>query len=310
MIVLKNVSKSLQGKQILKRISFHISENETVGIIGRNGAGKTTLLHVMTGLLGAEEGFLRVGNAEYLIADRQVLKTTAFVSGDKSQLWEDIRIRDSLAHAVKMYGISPNEAEKRFLELDKIFEIQPFLDALPQTLSLGERMRCELVYALLSAPKLLLLDEAMIGLDVSMKYRIMEYFAQQKKTQERTILYTSHNFGEIEALCDRILFMDEGRIIFDGSIQQMMETFAPLYQMEVAIGDKIPDFEDLPLEKFVITNQNVRIIYDKQKIDTTQILKHIMAQTKILDVRLSEPNLEEIIMKIYDLGFHKNMMQV
>lgn len=299
MIVLKDVSKTLQGKQVLNKISFHIAENEMVGLIGRNGAGKTTLLRVLTGLLEVEEGFLRVGNTESLIENRQMLKSIAYVSGDRNQLWEDIRIRDSLAHGIHMYGVSQSEAEKRFKELDVVFEIAPFLDALPQSLSLGERMRCELVYALLSAPKLLLLDEAMIGLDVSMKYRIMEYFEQVKKRQQITILYTSHNFGEIEALCDRILLIDEGCIIFDGSVQEIMKEFAPLYQLKFVIEGNIPDFEDMPLEKFVIRNREIEIVYDKQKIDTTQVLEHIMRQTKIVDVRLFEPNLEDTIKKIY-----------
>lgn len=300
MIVLKEISKSLQGKRILNNISFHISENETVGIIGKNGAGKTTLLHVIAGLLEVEKGFLRVGGTEVLIEDRQMLKKFAYVSGDKYQLWEDIRVCDSLAHALKMYEVPKCEQEKRWKELIQVFEIQPFLKTVPKSLSLGERMRCELVYALLPAPKLLLLDEAMIGLDVSMKHKIMKYFEQIKQTQEITILYTSHNYGEIERLCDRILFIDEGRIIFDGSVQEMMNEFAPLYQMEVVVAEKIPDFEDLPLEKFIITNQNLRIVYDEQKIETSQILEHMMRQTKILKVKLYEPNLEDTIKKIYN----------
>ena len=299
MIVLKDISKSLQGRRILNNISFHISENETVGIIGRNGAGKTTLLRVIAGLLEVEEGFFRVGETEFLIADRQMLQNVAFVSGEKHQLWEDIRVCDSLELCIKMYGVSKRMAEKRFKELDEVFEVRTLLDEIPQTLSVGERMRCELVYALLAAPKLLLLDEAMLGLDVSMKYRIMEYLEQIKKKQEMTILYTSHNFGEIENLCDRILLLDEGGIIFDGSVQQMLKEFAPLYQMEVLVEDGVLDFEDLPLEKFVITNNHVQIFYDKQKIETAQILEHVLAQTCVLDVRVLEPNLEETIKKIY-----------
>ena len=259
------------------------------------------MLRVIAGLLEVDEGFLRIRGAEIPIEDRQVLKQISFVSAEKHQLWEDIRIRDSLGHCVKMYGISKQTAKKRFEELDKVFEIQPFLDALPQTLSVGERMRCELVYALLSAPKLLLLDEAMIGLDVSMKYKIMEYFMELKNRQEITILYTSHNFGEIEALCDRILVIETGHIMFDGSMEQMMQEFAPLYQIEMVVADRIPDFEDLPLEKFEIANNNVKIVYDKQKIDTAQILEHIIAQTKVVDMRIFEPNLEETIKRFKTL---------
>lgn len=299
MIVLKNISKSLQGKRILNDISFHISKNETVGIIGLNGAGKTTLLNVIAGFLEPDSGFLRVGDAEALLEDKQMLRTFSYVSGTRSQLWEDIRIKDSLAHCVRMYGISELEAKRRLEQLEEIFEIQPFLTALPKSLSLGERMRCELVYALLSAPKILLIDEAMIGLDVSRKHKIMAYLEQMKNTQEVTIMYTSHNLMEVETLCDRILVIDHGRIIFDGTVERIMQDFSPLYHMDVVIEEGLPDFEDLPLEKIVITNHRIHMAYDRQKIDTAQILAHIMAQTKIQNVQMLEPNLEETIKKIY-----------
>lgn len=300
MIILKNISKSLQGKSILNNISVHISKNESIGIIGLNGAGKTTLLNVIAGFLEPDSGFLRVGDTEVVFENRQILKSFSFVSGNRAQLWEDIRIKDSFAHCVKMYGISKSEAEKRLKELDEVFEINSFLESVPQSLSLGERIRCELAYALLSAPKILLLDEALIGLDVSVKHKIMEYLEQIKRSQKTTMIYTSHNLLEIEKLCDRILLIDQGRIIFDGTVERMMQDFSPLYHMEMVIGEKLPDFEDLPLEKVRITNNNLRIVYDKQKIDTTQILTHIMEQTEVLDVQMFEPNLEETIKKIYE----------
>lgn len=300
MIILKKISKSLQGKSILNNISVHISKNESIGIIGLNGAGKTTLLNVIAGFLEPDSGFLRVGDAEVVFENRQILKSFSFVSGNRAQLWEDIRIKDSFAHCVKMYGIAKSEAEKRLKELDEVFEINSFLESVPQSLSLGERIRCELAYALLSAPKILMLDEALIGLDVSVKHKIMEYLEQIKRSQKTTMIYTSHNLLEIEKLCDRILLIDQGRIIFDGTVERMMQDFSPLYHMEMVIGEKLPDFEDLPLEKVRITNNSLHIVYDKQKIDTTQILTHIMEQTEVLDAQMFEPNLEETIKKIYE----------
>lgn len=299
MIVLKNISKSLQEKMILKNISFHIAENETVGIIGLNGAGKTTLLNVIAGVIEPDSGFIRVKNTEVVLENRQVLKEIAYVSGSRFQLWNDIRIKDSLAHCIEMYGISKSEAQTRWKQLDDVFEINLFLESLPKSLSLGERMRCELVYALLSEPKLLLVDEAVIGLDVSMKHRIMEYLVNMKNAAKTTVIYTSHNLLEVEKLCDRILLIDHGSIIFDGTVKRMMQDFSPLYHMDIEIEGRLPDFEDLPLERFRITNHNVEIVYDKQKIDTAQILAHVMAQTKILEVQMFEPNLEETIKKIY-----------
>lgn len=300
MIVLKNISKTLQGKCILKDISFHISKNETVGIIGLNGAGKTTLLNIISGLMEADRGFLRVGNIEHVLDNKQHLREISYVSGTRFQLWEDIRIKDSFAHCAKMYGISKTEAEKRLRYLEEVFEIAPFLESLPQSLSLGERMRCELVYALLPEPKLLLLDEAMIGLDVSIKHKIMTYLEAIKNMQNTTMIYTSHNLMEVERLCNRILLIDHGTLIFDGTIERIMQDFSPLYHMDITVREKLPDFEDLPLEKISIENNKIRIVYDKQKIDSAQILTHVLEQTQLVDVQMFEPDLEGTIKKIYE----------
>ena len=300
MIVLKNISKKLQNKTVLNEISFHISPNESVGIIGLNGAGKTTLLNVIAGLIKPDSGFLRIGGKENALDNYNVLRSLAYVSGTKSQLWEDIKIKDSFAHCIKMYQIPKDEAQKRFQELEEVFEVEAFLYSEPQNLSLGERMRCELVYALLAEPKILMLDEAMIGLDVSIKYKIMQYFARIKNEKKTTIIYTSHNLVEVEKLCDRVILVDNGKIIFDGSIERIMREFSPLYHMEVRVEEGLPDFEDLPLEKIGIEKDVLHIVYDKQKIDTAQILKHVMEKSKILDVRLLEPDLEGTIKKIYE----------
>lgn len=300
-IVLKDISKSLQGKRILSDISFHIAPNESVGLIGLNGAGKTTLLNVMAGLLKPDSGFLRMDGAEMLLEEKEKLKGVAYVSGLKSQLWEDIRIRDSLSHCGRMYGFTEVEIEKRIVDLDKVFEIHDFMDALPKSLSLGERMRCELLYALLARPRILMLDEAMIGLDVSMKYKIEEYFRWLKNEKVMTMLYTSHNLAEVERICDRILLIDHGKILFDGAIDRLLQEFSPLYRMEIVVENGgVPDFEDLPVERIYIEHKKILIVYDKKKIDSAFILSHVLEQFKVLDVKIFEPDLETTIKKIYE----------
>lgn len=300
MIVLKNVSKKLQEKAVLHDISFHISPNENVGVIGLNGAGKTTLLNVMAGIIKPDSGFIRVGGAENVIEHKEVLKDMTYVSGTRTQLWEDIRVKDSFAHCMQMYQISREEALQRLEELDKVFEIKEFLQQIPSSLSLGERMRCELVYALLTEPKILLLDEAMIGLDVSHKYKIMQYFAKLREEKRTTMIYTSHNLVEVEKLCDRIILIDHGRIIFDGSVDRIMQEFSPLYHMEIKVGEGLPDLEDLPFERISIDKDGVCIVYDRQKIDTAQILRHLLEKCKLQDMHLYEPDLEGTIKKIYE----------
>lgn len=299
MIVLKNVCKTLSGKEVLKDISFHIAESETVGIIGLNGAGKTTLLDTIVGMIKPDSGFIRTGGAECIIEEKSLLRNLAYVSGTRSQMWETHKVKDSFDNCVNMYRMDRRIAESRLTELAEIFEIKAFMDRTPESLSVGERMRCELVYALLVQPKILLLDEVMIGLDISIKYRIMQFFEKYRNEQHAAIIYTSHNLTEVETLCERVILIDAGRIIFDGKVERIMEMFSPFYRMEVRIEDKLPDFEDLPLEKYSVDGDVMTLDYDKQKIETAQILRHLMEKCKFSDIKLFEPNLEETIKKIY-----------
>ena len=250
MIVLKDICKKLGENQVLDHISFHISPNENVGIIGLNAAGKTTLLNVIAGVLKPDSGFIRVGGSENVFEDKKMLRKLSYVSGMRHQLWEDLRVKDSFENGIKMYHLDEKRAKARLEELEELFEIKDLVHMRPQKLSLGERMRCELVYGLLAEPQILMLDEAMIGLDVSVKYKIMEYFQEYRKKRQSTILFTSHNLMEVENLCDRIILLDKGTVIFDGSVERIMKEFAPLYRMKMKTEGVLPDFDDLPLEKY------------------------------------------------------------
>ena len=299
MIVLKDICKKLGENQVLDHISFHISPNENVGIIGLNAAGKTPLLNVIAGVLKPDSGFIRVGGSENVFEDKKMLRKLSYVSGMGHQLWEDLRVKDSFENGIKMYHLDEKRAKVRLEELEELFEIKDLVHMRPQKLSLGERMRCELVYGLLAEPKILMLDEAMIGLDVSVKYKIMEYFQEYRKKRQSTILFTSHNLMEVENLCDRIILLDKGTVIFDGSVERIMKEFAPLYRMKMKTEGILPDFDDLPLEKIRILQDGIEVIYDQQKIKTEQILEHVVKKTPVEEVKLYEPDLEGTIKKIY-----------
>lgn len=299
-IVLKDINKSFEEKQVLKNVSFYIAPGEKVGIIGKNGAGKTTLLRIMNGTLKPDDGFLRIHYTENPLKNFQVLKDIVCISGTQSQLWKDMRIRDSFDNCIRMYKLPKQGAKERLNKLIEILEVEALLNALPRDLSLGERMRCELVYALLVEAPILMMDEVMIGLDVSVKHKIMTYFETYFKKKECTLIYTGHNLAEVERLCDRILLIDKGKIIYDGSIDRIMREFSPLYQMEIKIGENFPDMEDLPIEWMRIEKDKLYIAYDKKKIDTAQILKHLKKKMVLLDVKLHEPDLESTIKKVYE----------
>ena len=300
MIVFKDINKSFSEKRILKDISFYISPGERVGIVGNNGAGKTTLLRIMSGTLKPDNGFIRINYSENPLENFEVLKDIVCISGTQSQLWKDMRIKDSFDNCIRMYKLPKESAKERLNTLVDVFEIEPLLNEIPGKLSLGEKMRCELVYALLIEAPVLLMDEAMIGLDVSIKHKAIEYFEKYCKLKECTLVYTSHNLTEVEKLCERILLIDEGKIIFDGSIDRFMREFSPLYRMEIKVGENLPDMEDLPIEKLGMENDRLYITYDKKKIDTAQILKHLKDKTVLLDIKLFEPDLENTIKKVYE----------
>lgn len=155
MIVLKNVCKDFGGKRVLDNISFHIAPGERVGIIGRNGAGKTTLLNIIAGMLRPDSGFLRVNGTENPLEHYDALRELSYVSGTRGQLWEDLTVKHSLENCAKMYGVDKSGVRARLEALEDVFGVQAFMDFLPGSLSLGEKMRCELVYGLLSNPKIL-----------------------------------------------------------------------------------------------------------------------------------------------------------
>lgn len=300
MIVLKDINKRFEEKHVLKDISFYIAPGEKVGIIGKNGAGKTTLLRVMNGTLKPDEGFLRIHYTENPLENFQVLKDIVCISGTQSQLWKDMRVRDSFENCIRMYKLPKQEAEERLSKLIEVLEVEPLLNALPVNLSLGERMRCELVYALLVEAPILMMDEVMLGLDVSVKYKVMKYLETYCNERECTLIYTGHNLAEVERLCDRILLIDKGKIIYDGSVDRIMREFSPLYQIEISVGENFPDMEDLPVEWMRIENDRLHIAYDKKKIDTAQILKHLKDKMVLADIKLHEPDLESTIKKVYE----------
>ena len=306
MIVVKDVYKTLrienESKTVLDNISFHIAENECVGIIGKNGAGKTTMLNVLSGIWKADRGFIRISGCRDTLKDFDVLKKLAYVSGNKSQLWNDLNLKYSFDNCAKMYGIKKEHYKQRLEELLDLFEIRECIEMPVTNLSLGQRIRGELIYALLPEPEILFLDEALIGLDVSIKEKVMKHLLHLKNEKKITIIYTSHNLTEVERLCDRIILIDSGRIIYDDNLTKLMKEYAPTYQLVIDIAGENPDLEDLPVERYEIDGDVQRIWFVKQKIEPAIIIKHISSRCVINDMKLIEPNLEDTIKNIYRKG--------
>lgn len=299
MIVLKEINKTMKNKHIIKDCTFHIRPGECVGLLGKNGAGKTTLLNLMSGMLLPDSGFLRINHTDELLMSKHARKDLVYISGVKSQLWQDLRIKDSFTHCAKMYGTD----KSRLDELIQLCEAQTLLDSYPQNLSLGERIRCEIVYALLANSSILFMDEVMIGLDATVKQRIFECLQQMKNERKTTMIYTSHNLMEVQRLCDRVLLLDEGRVICDGSVERIMWEYAPLYQLKITLeGNLLPDLEDLPIRKFVMDGEQLSIFFDNREIEKAELIKFVTNKCSVKDLKLVEPDLEDTIKAIYKEG--------
>lgn len=300
MIVVKNVSKTFHNKKVINDISFHIAPFECTGIIGKNGAGKTTLLNIMSGMLKSDCGFVRISGCKDTLKDYGTLRKLSYVSGTRSQLWSDMKLIYSFDNCGKMYGMDRQNFKERLGMLADIFDIKDCLHKPVNYLSLGQKARSELVYALLPEPEILFLDEAMVGLDVSVKDRVMSVLNELKENRKTTIIYTSHNLAEVEKLCDRIILMDNGMKIFDGSVEGIMKECAPEYRIDFEVQGKFPDMEDLPVEKYAMDDNILSIKFQKQKLETAAIIRHITGRCKIKNIKLIEPNLEDTVKKIYE----------
>lgn len=249
---------------------------------------------------------MRTNGTESLIENHKALRDLVYVSGTGRQLWEDLTVRASFENCMRMYGITPSVYRSRLERLEAVFQTKALMDMRPGNLSLGERMRCELVYALLVNPRILLLDEVLVGIDVSVKHEIMTFFETERQERHSTMIYTSNQLSEVEKLCGRVILLDEGRVIFDGKTERLIKEFSPDYRMEIRITGGLPDFEDLPLERYGAFADRVVIDYDVHKIGTARLLEHLMAKNEIRDIKLSEPDLEGTIRKIYGGGYGRH----
>lgn len=202
-------------------ISFHIAEGEMVGLIGLNGAGKTTTLKMLAGLIHPSEGTIKVNGFTPKELKKEYLKEIGLVMGNKSQLWWDISAYASFELEGAIYGLEDNEIKQRIDTLANILDVTDLLKTPVRKLSLGERMKMELILVLLHNPSILFLDEPTIGLDILSQKKLRDFIRLYNKEHAVTMIITSHNMRDVEELCDRVIVIDQGTIIYDGSIENL-----------------------------------------------------------------------------------------
>jgi len=281
-------------------VSFKIEPGELVGFLGPNGAGKTTTLKMLAGLLFPTTGTAKVlGYTPWERADGY-RRQFALVLGQKNQLWWDLPARESLELNAKIYGIPKDRFEKTVAELTELLGVQHKLNVSVRELSLGERMKMELIASLLHQPRVLFLDEPTIGLDVVSQKTVREFIRRHNATQKTTILLTSHYMADIQALCQRVIIIDHGKIFFDGKLSDIVDRFADFKLVTI----QCEKANEIPAAKLAgygeVTEQTTAALTLKVKRDhVIAACKSLLDELPITDIDIQEIPIEDVIRQIF-----------
>lgn len=300
-------------KTAVDDISFKIETGEIVGYIGSNGAGKSTTIKMMTGILAPTKGECLVEGINPSQHRKENAQNIGVVFGQRTQLWWDLPLSESFTILKEIYNVSDKEYAERMEFLNRVLELQEFFNRPVRTLSLGQRMRADLGAALLHNPKVLYLDEPTIGLDLVVKDNIRRAINEINQKYQTTVILTTHDIGDIEELCSRIIIIDEGKKIYDGSLAELKDTYGTRRKvsMEIKHAEKVKELhlsqrlgmsEEECVTEYDAENSIFCVTFDKHRIQVPQILSAVMEITEVKDVQIQETELSEIVKEIYSHG--------
>ncbi|MBM3836184.1 MAG: ATP-binding cassette domain-containing protein [Verrucomicrobia bacterium] len=281
-------------------VTFSINEGELVGFLGPNGAGKTTTLKMLAGLLYPSSGAARV--LGYVPWERKdgYRRQFALLLGQKNQLWWDLPARESLELNSKIYGIPPAEFERTVSEMTALLDVKEKLNVMVRELSLGERMKMELIAALLHQPKVLFLDEPTIGLDVVSQKTVRDFLRHYNAQRKTTILLTSHYMADIQELCRRVIIIDRGTIFFDGRLDEVLDRFADFKIVTIQCAEASPAATANLIRYGEVVEQTTASIKLKVKRDRViPVCKALLDELPVTDIDIQEVPIEDIIRRIF-----------
>lgn len=284
----------------VENVNFTVEEGEFVGFLGPNGAGKTTTLKMLAGLLYPTSGSANVLGYVPWQREDGYRRQFALLLGQKNQLWWDLPARESLELNSKIYGIDEKLFQQTVAELTELLEVKDKLNVMVRELSLGERMKMELIAALLHQPKVLFLDEPTIGLDVISQKTVRQFLRTHNATRKTTILLTSHYMADIQELCQRVIIIDHGKIFFDGKLSEVLDRFADFKIVTIAFEGGL-NCSAAQLAKYgEVTEQNPGNIKLKVKRDRViPVCKALLDELPVSDIDIQEVPIEDVIRQIF-----------
>jgi ABC-2 type transport system ATP-binding protein len=293
--------RTYRSVDAVKQVSFSIEPGEVVGFLGANGAGKTTTLKMLTGLIHPSSGKVQVAGFTPFGRKAAFLQKITLVMGQKQQLIWDLPALDSLKINAAIYGISDKEYRMRVGELTEMLSLQDKLKQPVRKLSLGERMKAEFLAALLHRPQVLFLDEPTLGLDVNAQVGVRDFLREYNSKYGATILLTSHYMADITALCDRVLVIHQGQLVYDGGLNKLIDNFAPCREVKVELAHPIPEAKLLPYGEIkALEGQSVRFLVERDLL--TRTVAKMLAELEVVDLTVTDPPVEEIIGRVFNAG--------
>ena len=277
-------NRKYEIRKAVDDISFQIKKGEIVGFIGPNGAGKSTTIKMLSGILYPDEGKLGVNGFVPYKQRKQYVKNIGVVFGQKTQLNWDLPLIESFELMKFIYKIPQEKYEKNLHKFVKLLDMEDFINQPVRQLSLGQRMRGDIVAALLHSPEVVFFDEPTIGLDVVAKEKIRDFIKYMNKTEQTTIIFTTHDMQDIEKVCDRLIIIDSGKKVYDGSIDEIKTKYAYSKTVEMLLEDGTKQIQT----------------FDVRKVPMNEVMEKLFAQYHIKDIAICEPEIDAIIRDIYE----------
>lgn len=279
-------------------VSFSIDDGERVGFLGPNGAGKTTTLKMLAGLLHPTKGTLQVDGFEPKRRDYAFLERITLVLGQKQQLLWDLPPADTFELNRAIYGVEESAFRTIVGELSEMLDLGDTVRRPTRQLSLGERMKCELVCALIHTPKVLFLDEPTIGLDVTMQRTVREFIRGYNERHRATVILTSHYMADVQALCPRVIVIDHGKIRFDGKLADLVHQVRPEKHVVLRLERAVPG-EVLAALGDVAASSEAEVTYRVPQDKTSSMVARLLAELPVVDLTVSDPPLEDVISTLF-----------